>query len=134
MRIVQTRAPSLPQVDTESPLRSPPSRVWHVLCGDTGKWRAGTYSPACTSSDQIDELERHDCPELFLLLRGRLTLLVAQGKATREITLEPGVPVLVAAPHTGFCPDGPHTGVAFVVERDSFETEYGTVEEWTRDG
>ena len=38
--------------------------------------------------------------------------------------------VLVKAPHSGYCPDGPHTGVAFVVERDAFETEYRTVEEW----
>jgi hypothetical protein len=72
-------------------------------------------------------LELHDCPELFLLLSGRLTLLLATDGAIRQLPLEPGRPVLVTAPHCGFCPDGPHTGTAFVVERDSFDTTYNPV-------
>ena len=52
----------------------------------------------------------------------------------REQPLEPGRPVLVASPHCGFCPDGPHTGVALVVERDAFTTEYRAPAEWDARG
>jgi hypothetical protein len=69
---------------------------------------------------------------MFVLLRGNLTLLIGEGGTVRELPLQPGVPVLVSSPHAGFCPDGPHTGVALVVERDSFDTEYRTPEEWSR--
>jgi hypothetical protein len=93
----------------------------------------GIYSPPETSVEQIVELERHDCPELFLLISGRLSLLLAEAGQTRVLPLEPGKPVLVTAPHGGFCPDGPHTGRAFVVERDRFETEYKAVSEWRED-
>ena len=40
-------------------------------------------------------------------------------------------PVLVTAPHAGFCPDGPHSGRALVVERDAFDTKYGSPTEFT---
>lgn len=134
MRTVQTRPPSFPGVATETPLSTEPRKVWQVLCGDTNHWRVGMYSPSATCAADLPELERHDCPELFLLIQGHLTLLVAEGNGTRELVLEPGKPVLIEAPHSGFCPDGPHTGMAFVVERDAFDTLYRTVGEWTRGG
>jgi hypothetical protein len=129
-RIVQTRPPSSPDAEPNAPLEPAADLRWQVLCGDSGHWRAGIYSPAETTAQEIRELEQHDCPELFLLLSGRLTLVLALGGETRELPLEPGKPVLVAAPHGGFCPDGPHTGAAFVVERDSFDTEYRTITGW----
>ncbi len=130
-RRVQTRPPSFPAAPVDAPLSVEADKVWQVLCGDSSHWRAGVYSPELTSADDIEELERHDCPELFLLLEGEVTLLVADGRKTRQIVLEPGKPVLVKAPHSGFCPKGPHTGRAFVVERDSFDTLYQKVSEWT---
>jgi hypothetical protein len=36
----------------------------------------------------------------------------------------------VTAPHNGFCPNGPHSGTALVIERDSFDTEYRPPREW----
>ena len=33
------------------------------------------------------------------------------------MALEAGSPVLISAPHATYCPDGPHSGVALVVER-----------------
>lgn len=129
-RIVQTRPPSFPDAEPNGPLEHAAGQRWQVLCGDSGHWRAGIYSPAETSAREIKELEQHDCPELFLLLSGRLTLILAVGGEQRQLALEPGKPVLVDAPHSGFCPDGPHTGAAFVVERDSFDTEYRSVAEW----
>jgi hypothetical protein len=130
IKLVQTRPPSFPEVRPNTPLPPEAARVWQVLCGDTGHWRLGFYSPAEASADAIAQLEQHDCPELFLLLEGRLTLLLAEGDGTRELQLEPGQPVLISAPHAGFCPDGPHTGTAVVVERDNFDTEYRPVNGW----
>lgn len=130
MRQVQTRPPSFPQVTADAPLEVQPARVWQVVCGDAGHWRAGVYSPSLAARAQVQELERHDCPELFVLLRGRLILVVAGPGGVRELELQQGKPVLISAPHSGYCPDGPHTGAAFVVERDSFDTEYRGVMQW----
>ncbi len=130
MRSVQTRGRSFPEVPSDAPLDLSDQQVWQVLCGDEGHWRVGAFSPAATRAEQITELERHDCPELFCLLRGRLTLVVARDGRLQQIPLQPLRPVLVQAPHGGFCPDGPHQGVALVVERSSFDTEYREAAAW----
>lgn len=130
MRTVHTRPPSFPDVAAGRPLDLPASGRWHVVCGDAGHWRMGVYSPTKAAAEEIEELERHDCPELFLLLDGRVSLLIADGGAPRVLELEPGRPVLVTAPHDGFCPDGPGTGTALVIERDAFRTDYDTVAAW----
>ncbi|MFA6035139.1 MAG: hypothetical protein WC889_19735 [Myxococcota bacterium] len=134
MRKVRVTSPSFPDAVTGVPLPHGAGGVWRVLCGDGSHWRAGVYSPSFTTGSQIVELERHSCPELFLLISGHVTVVVAEGGALREIALEHEKPVLVTAPHSGFCPDGAHTGAAFVVERDEFETEYRTIKEWLSNG
>jgi len=110
MRSVCTRPPSFPEVQPDIGWKPEAGKVWQVVCGDAGHWRAGIYSPAARSRSDLAELERHDCPELFLLIEGRLTLLVAGAGGVREIELRQGEPILISAPHSGFCPDGPHTG------------------------
>ncbi len=135
MRHVETRSPSFPAAAVDQ-LLTPHlagSPTWQVLCGDAGHWRVGLYAPALTRREEVRELEQHDCPELFLLIRGRLTLVLCDPAApggTREVPLEAGRPILVESPHDGYCPDGPHTGVALVVERDAFDTTYRSPEEW----
>lgn len=132
MKTVQTRPPSFPDALRDQALEFTPGLRWQVLCGDQGHWRCGLYSPAEAGPDEIGELESHDCPELFLLVQGHLTLVLSDGNGSvRELALTPGKPVLVDAPHAGYCPDGPHTGTAFVVERDAFDTEYRPPAEWT---
>lgn len=130
MRKVQTRPPSFPEVASNELLEPEPARVWQVVCGDAGHWRTGIYSPSASAREQLAQLERHDCPELFILLEGRLILVLGEHKQLRELELQPGRPVLVRAPHNGYCPEGPHTGRALVVERDAFDTEYREVSEW----
>jgi len=132
MRQVTVQSPSFPEVKAQLPLPVLAAKLWQVICGDTDHWRVGYYSPIATAADQLPELEQHTCPELFVLLRGRLTLLVVEAGTLRELPLEPLVPVLVTSPHSGFCPDGPHSGTALVVERDRFSTEYRTAQEWLR--
>ena len=129
-RFVDTRAPSFPTVAPDALLSPADAQRWQVLCGDSAHWRVGLYAPDLASREQVVELERHDCPELFLLLSGRLTLVLSIDGAVRELPLEIGKPVLIESPHNGYCPDGPHTGTALVVERDAFDTEYRRVEEW----
>lgn len=130
-RTVETRAPSFPEVVPDAALTPVAAERWQVLCGDTAHWRVGLYSPNLCSRADVTELERHDCPELFLLLDGRLTLVLSEGGGrVREVALDIGKPVLVTSPHNGYCPDGPHTGRALVVERDAFQTEYRDVSDW----
>lgn len=130
MRRIEVRSPSFPEARPNLPLPAEDERVWQALCGDPGRWRTGLYSPEKTGPGECEEFERHTCPELFTLLSGRIVLLVVTGGNVVSIELEPGKPVLVTDPHNGYCPDGPFTGRALVVERDAFTTEYRTAEEW----
>jgi hypothetical protein len=124
MRKVITTPPSFPEVKPDQLLPLEPGVRWQVACGDSGHWRVGFYSPGETSPADIAELETHDCPEFFMLISGRLTLVLKDEQGPREVALEKGKPILVKAAHCGYCPDGPHTGMAIVVERDAFETSY----------
>lgn len=133
MRTVHVTPPSFPDAPENTPLDVIPDKVWQVVCGDADHWRAGIFSPSAACLEECPELERHTCPELFLLMEGRLTLVLflRDGEVT-ALPLEAGRPVFVTAPHSGFCPDGPHTGRAFVVERDQFSTDYASREGWAR--
>lgn len=122
----RTEAGSFPGFPLHQALSAKAEKVWQVLAGDYNHWRVGYYSPAESRPDQVSFLEKHSCVELFLLLSGRLTLLVDEGEGERELPLEPMKPVMVAGWHNGYCPDGPHGGVALVVERDQFTTLYRT--------
>jgi hypothetical protein len=101
-----------------------PGERWQVLCGDRKHWRVGFSSPAFTSPDEIDELEKHSCAEMFLLLKGRVVMILDDGHGEFELELKPMQPVMVSGWHRSYCPDGPHTGVAAIVERDGFTTVY----------
>ena len=130
MRKATVKLPSFPLVPYNTPLDAEAGLRWQVLCGDPHQWRLGVYSPAKASLEEVEELEHHSCPELFLLVQGRLCLVMAIEGELRTVELEPERPVLVTAPHTGFCPDGPHTGRAVVVEQDEFSTTYESVNHW----
>ena len=131
MRFVETRPPSFPKAPVDALLQPIPGERWQVLCGDAGHWRVGIYSPPEACITDCCELERHDCPELFLLLSGQVTLVLSDGTGSiRELPLQAGQPVLVETPHTAYCPDGPHSGTCFVVERDAFDTEYRLPADW----
>ena len=128
-RVVNTEPPSFPEAQANELLTAVEGERWQVLCGDDNQWRCGVYAPSKTSPDQIEELEWHDCPELFMLMKGRVVLLLKDEQGERELELEPNKPVLVTCWHTGYCPDGPHTGQALVIERDRFESRYVSREE-----
>ncbi|HOE82497.1 MAG TPA: hypothetical protein PK329_05985 [Myxococcota bacterium] len=131
MRKVSTKTPSFPEVTFNKPLNIPDDERWNELCGDLGHWRVGAYSPEGGSLADVQELELHTCPELFLLISGAVTLVLSDMKGgVIEMPLEPMKPVLVTAPHSAYCPDGPYSGTCFVVERDEFDTEYRPPKQW----
>jgi len=131
METVEVKTPSFPEVTTNELLDTEQKIKWHVLCGDTGHWRTGFYSPEQNDIVQIDKLEKHTCPELFMLIEGTLTLVIAKDNKLQTIKLEKHKPILIDTWHNGFCPNGPFTGKALVVERDNFVTEYRTVKDFT---
>lgn len=132
MRKVETKVPSFPSAPMNIPLDIVFNTRWQVICGDQGHYRIGIYSPEKTSLEEIDELEWHSCPEFFILLSGKVILVLSDEKGgVREIDMELFKPVFVSSPHSAYCPNGPHTGVTLVVERDEFTTEYREVIEWT---
>lgn len=134
MRRVKVESPSFPASPANALLEGTAGKLFQVLCGDAGAWRVGLFSPSAARAEECTELERHTCPELFLLISGRVSLVLAEGPGLRTLDLEAGRPALITLPHAGFCPQGPHTGTALVVERDAFETEYRLAREWLSSG
>jgi hypothetical protein len=110
-----------------------PKKVWQVIAQDFGSYRIGLYSPEASSFEEITELEKHDCKEFFILLKGRVVLVLGDDEGgIREVELEPLKPIVVERWHCGYCPDGPFTGLCLVVERDEFVTDYRPTEEWKK--
>jgi len=130
-RVINVERPSFPDVKPDQLMGPFGAARWQVMCGDTGHWRAGLYSPPEMDASEVLKLEFHDCPEFFWLVSGRLVLVISDKKGgTREIELKQGRPMLIESPHNGYCPDGPHTGQALVIERDEFSTEYRDIAKW----
>ncbi len=132
-RKVTVTAPSFPEAMRNEPFSWQVAKEWQVLCGDSEHYRIGVYSPKAVSLAEIAELEKHTCPEFFTLLSGAITLVLytENGLLTKE--LKAGEAIFVDKPHNGFCPNGPFSGKALVVERDLFSTEYRKVHEWEQE-
>lgn len=108
----------------EGPVRWRKAGRWQLLDDDRTS-RARICSPAESSLADIDELAHHDVPSLFLLLEGRITIVCANNAGElHEMALEAGSPVLISAAHATYCPDGPHRGVALVVERADLPSQW----------
>ncbi|MFW5861279.1 MAG: hypothetical protein ACOCWZ_03430 [Spirochaetota bacterium] len=99
-----------------------PDGRWHVPFEDSGSFRVGVYSPEFYSAAQIDVLEKHTCPELFICTGGRMGLLLSEDGYETEIILQPGEAVMVTEHHNGFMVD--REGFFIVVEQTAFSTEY----------
>jgi len=126
MKKVIVSRPSFPNFKFNNLLKPKEKERWQVLCGDEKHWRLGIYSPKYAQESDITQLESHNCPELFVLLEGNMSLLLyhEDSKLFETLELKKGEPIMVDTWHDGFCPDGPFTGRALVIERDQFETLY----------
>ncbi|MBF0298982.1 MAG: hypothetical protein HQK51_09705 [Oligoflexia bacterium] len=133
MRKVKVISPSFPQVPFNIPLKNiRKKKVWQVLLGDKNHYRVGIYSPKFSSVKEIKEFEKHTIAEFFMLIEGNVSLVLLDNKNNKNnssgrkkiIKLKPFQPIFVTTWHNGFCPNGPFTGKALVVERDLFTTIY----------
>ena len=120
----RTSAGSFPKFPLHQGIVAKAKKEWQVLCGDKDHWRTGFYSPPQSRAKDVSFLEKHTCVELFMLLQGSITLILDDGKGEYELKLKPMQPVMVSGWHNGYCPNGPHTGVSIVIERDQFTTFY----------
>jgi len=101
---------------------------WQVVFRDGDRWQAGIYIPENTSREEVVVLERHNRPELFVLLEGKITLVLSEdGVALKEVEMEPGKLYVVEEWHNAYRPGGAK-GVALVVEAPDVETEYMSLE------
>jgi len=105
-----------------TPISLQPDALWTVLARDEGHWRMGVYRPDAAAPEDIDTLERHTCPELFIAVGGRVGLLLADETRERVIALHAGEALLVEDFHNGFRID--ECAYFVVIERTSFTTHY----------
>ena len=95
---------------------------WKVHFKDEGNWLLGVWIPEFSSREEVSYLERHEKPELFLLLKGKIVMLLSEdGKNIKEVELESGKPLVVYGWHNGYRVG---EGEALVVEWDGNTTEY----------
>jgi hypothetical protein len=101
---------------------------WDIIFRDEGRWLCGLYVPEHTSREQVKRLERHEGPELFYLVKGRIVLVLSSdGKNVIEVLMEKGMVYVVEEWHNAFRPDGVE-GVSLVVERADVRTEFLNIE------
>lgn len=96
---------------------------WRVLQSDKNFWTIGLYSPENKSKEEIKFLEKHNCPEAFLLLEGEITLIIKKDKNSRlrKVVLKKDKMVVVDEYHNSYSPKG---GKALVIERDKVKTDF----------
>jgi len=105
-------------------IRISPRKRWEVVFRDNDNWQVGIYFPEYTSREQIDVLEKHDAPELFYLVSGRIVLVLSNDlKEIREVEMESGEIYIVNEWHNAYRPNG-EKGVAIVIEKVNIKTEF----------
>lgn len=100
---------------------------WRVVFKCNKYWQVGIYVPEYTSRNQIKVLEKHDSPELFYLVKGRIVLVLSSDlKELREVEMEPGKIYIVDEWHNAYRPNGVE-GIALVIEKPDIKTEYAEI-------
>jgi hypothetical protein len=99
-----------------------PEQKWKVISKDDGCWRTGIYRPEFSGPDEIDVLEKHTCPELFICAAGRAGLLIYDDVSESTVRLQAGEAVEINEYHNGFLID--QEAYFIVVERSAFTTDY----------
>lgn len=101
---------------------------WKVIFRDRNNWLCGIYIPEFTDASQIQKFEKHNGPELFLLLEGKVTLVLLEHKHKRykKVPLKKGEVVIVDAWHNAYRPKG-SKGVVLVIEKDNISTRWKSV-------
>ncbi|MBF0313958.1 MAG: hypothetical protein HQK50_10380 [Oligoflexia bacterium] len=117
--------PSFPEVPFNKILpKLKEKQEWQVICGDAHHYRVGLYSPKFTSLAEVERFEKHTCDEFFMLIAGKVSLVLVQKGHIKVVPLKLFQPMMVSDWHNGFSPKGSYTGKVLVVERDRFTTLY----------
>ena len=103
------------------PLKS--KKRWKVVFRDKNNWLSGIYIPEFTDASQVKKFEKHSGPELFLLLEGKVTLVLLEGKKHKKVPLKKNEIVIVSTWHNAYRPKG-GKGVVLVIERDNISTQW----------
>ncbi len=100
---------------------------WTIVFRENQRWQCGIYVPENESLDDIKTLEKHDAPELFLLVEGSIVLVLMENEEIKEVPMEKGKIYIVDTWHNAYRPNG-SKGVALVIERPDIRTEYKSLE------
>ncbi|HOE20294.1 MAG: hypothetical protein KBG92_00480 [Spirochaetes bacterium] len=95
---------------------------WNVVAQDENMWRVGIYHPEYNSAREIDRLEKHSCPELFICVNGQCGLLLREGNREHQLIMNPLEAIMVTSYHNGFKVD--NDGFFIVAERTDFTTHF----------
>lgn len=94
---------------------------WKVIFRHKNNWLCGIYIPEFTDACEIQKFEKHNGPELFLLLQGKVTLVLLEGNKRRKVPLKKDEVVIVNTWHNAYRPKG-GKGVVLVIEKDNIST------------
>lgn len=90
---------------------------WRVVFKDSDRWLCGIYVPEFKSKKEITYLERHDGPEMFYLIDGKVTLVLKdEDGRERKVPLSKRKLVIVDEWHNAYRPGGAR-GIALVIEK-----------------
>ena len=99
-------------------------RRWKVVFKENDRWQCGIYVPENKSLDDVKFLEKHNAPELFMLIEGNIALVLMNEKGKlQEVPMEKGKVYIVNTWHNAYRPEG-GKGIALVIERPDIKTEY----------
>ncbi len=97
---------------------------WRVIYKENEKWQCGIYIPENKSLNEIKFVERHNAPELFMLIKGNVTLVIVDEEGNlKEIPMKPEEIYIIATWHNAYRPNGKE-GIVLVIERPDIKTEY----------
>lgn len=94
---------------------------WEVVFEEEN-WICGLYRPEFREKGEIKKLEKHDAPEMFLLLREDVRLVCKDDKGIQVIKLKPDEIVVLDCWHNAYSKNG--KGLALVIERKGVKTEF----------
>ncbi|MEM2180369.1 MAG: hypothetical protein QXP32_06100 [Nitrososphaeria archaeon] len=100
------------------------NKRWNVVFKDDYRWQCGIYVPEYSSKDEVTYIEKHDGPELFYLIEGKIVLVLsADGKSFVEVPIEKSIIYVVNEWHNAYRPNGVE-GIALVIEKTNVKTEF----------
>jgi len=98
--------------------------IWNPVFKDDKRWLLGFYKPQAKSLKEIDYLEKHKYPELFLLIEGKIILVIKEKKDSpiKKLALKKGEVVIINCWHNGYALEPDST--ALVIESSDNPTQY----------